>query len=62
MYRLPKELYTVAQGRELDRRAMNVHELADGKLMERAGKEAFNVFRDLWPGAPTIAAKGIITS
>ncbi len=55
MYRLPKELYTVAQGRELDRRAMNVHELADGKLMELAGKEAFNVFRELWPGARTIA-------
>jgi len=45
------KLYTSAQARELDHRAMEIDKLADGELMERAGEAAFRHLRFLWPRA-----------
>jgi ADP-dependent NAD(P)H-hydrate dehydratase / NAD(P)H-hydrate epimerase len=48
---LPPELYTAAQVRELDRRAIADHGVAGCTLMERAGQGAFDALRARWPAA-----------
>jgi ADP-dependent NAD(P)H-hydrate dehydratase / NAD(P)H-hydrate epimerase len=48
---LPSALYTAAQVRELDRRAIEDHGIAGYTLMERAGQAAFDTLRRRWPGA-----------
>ncbi len=52
MYRsLPAELYTAAQVRELDRRAIQDHGIPGYTLMVRAGQAALDVLRARWPDA-----------
>lgn len=51
---LPETLYTAAQMRELDRRAIE-HGIAAGTLMERAGAAAFAALRSRCPRARRIA-------
>jgi NAD(P)H-hydrate epimerase len=48
---LPVKLYSAADVREMDRRAINDHGLGDGRLMERAGRAAFDALRERWPWA-----------
>lgn len=47
----PRELYTAAQVRELDRRAIEDHGSGAYALMRRAGAAAFRLLRLRWPGA-----------
>jgi NAD(P)H-hydrate epimerase len=51
MQRVPSVLYTAAQVRELDRRAIEDHGIPGYRLMERAGGAAFRLLRLRWPGA-----------
>jgi ADP-dependent NAD(P)H-hydrate dehydratase / NAD(P)H-hydrate epimerase len=51
---LPEKLYTGAQVRELDRRAIQDHGIPGYTLMERAGQAAFNGLRMRWPHARRI--------
>lgn len=48
---LPSALYTAAQVRELDRRAIEDHRIPGYTLMERAGQAAFDAVRARWPDA-----------
>jgi len=50
---LPQQLYTAAQTRELDRRAI-ASGLSAYTLMTRAGQAAFHLLRERWPGAARI--------
>ncbi len=49
MNSLPYLLYTVAQTRELDRLAIEEHDLSSSVLMERAGEAAFSLLCTHWP-------------
>ncbi len=49
--RLPYALYTAAQVRALDRRAIEAHGIPGTELMERAGAAAFALLRERWPKA-----------
>lgn len=51
---LPSALYTAAQVRELDRRAIEDHGVPGYTLMTRAGQAAFEVLRERWPEARCI--------
>jgi NAD(P)H-hydrate epimerase len=51
--RLPRSLYTAAQARELDRRAIAAGTSAHA-LMTRAGEAAFHLLRERWPAATRI--------
>jgi NAD(P)H-hydrate epimerase len=48
---MPRELWTAAQVRELDRRAIEEHGIAGRELMERAGSAALDVLLQRWPAA-----------
>ena len=48
------ELYTSAQARTLDLKAMEIDDLGEGMLMERAGEAAYRHLRFLWPRARRI--------
>lgn len=50
---LPRQLYTAAQTRELDRRAI-ASGISAYVLMTRAGQAAFHLLRERWPGAARI--------
>lgn len=50
---LPRALYTAAQARELDRRAMRAGQPGYA-LMTQAGQAAFQRLRERWPGATRI--------
>lgn len=51
---LPEALYTAAQVRELDRRAIELHGIAGSELMERAGAAAFAALRARFPRARSV--------
>lgn len=53
MATLPRSLYTAAQTRELDRRAIRAG-IPGYALMTRAGEAAFQVLRERWPAATRI--------
>lgn len=53
MSTLPRSLYTAAQTRELDRRAIRAG-VAGYTLMTRAGQAAFQLLRERWPEASRI--------
>lgn len=53
MMPLPSQLYTAAQTRELDRRAI-ASGLSAYTLMTRAGEAAFHLLRERWPAAVRI--------
>lgn len=55
MTTLPQQLYTAAQVRELDRRAIEEQGIAGIELMERAGRAACDFLRRRWPRARRIA-------
>jgi ADP-dependent NAD(P)H-hydrate dehydratase / NAD(P)H-hydrate epimerase len=54
MQALPMELWTAAQVRELDRRAIEDHGIPGRVLMERAGAAALEALRQRWPAAGAI--------
>jgi len=51
---LPKNLYTAAQVRALDRCAIEEHRIPGIQLMKRAGRAAFEVLLQRWPDAEHI--------
>lgn len=51
----PRQLYTAAQVRELDRRAIEDHGVDGYELMTRAAAAAFRGLRLRWPGARRLA-------
>ncbi|MDX9768089.1 MAG: NAD(P)H-hydrate dehydratase [Ectothiorhodospiraceae bacterium] len=52
---LPNTLYTAADLRELDRRAIQDYGIAGYELMTRAATAAFDDLRDRWPDAGSVA-------
>jgi len=55
MTKLPHNLYTSAQVRDMDRIAIQEHEISGTALMERAGSAAFNLIQQRWPEAKTLS-------
>jgi NAD(P)H-hydrate epimerase len=55
MHVLPGALYTAAQVRELDRRAIEDHGIDGYELMTRAGHATLNALRALWPATRSVA-------
>ncbi len=55
MHALSGALYTAAQVRELDRRAIEERGIPGYELMTRAGHATLNAVRALWPGARSVA-------
>ncbi|HEX6998534.1 MAG TPA: NAD(P)H-hydrate dehydratase [Gammaproteobacteria bacterium] len=53
--RLPREIYSTAQVRELERAASERHGIPSYELMRRAGTAAFELLRREWPAARRIA-------
>ncbi|PSQ94125.1 MAG: bifunctional ADP-dependent NAD(P)H-hydrate dehydratase/NAD(P)H-hydrate epimerase, partial [Proteobacteria bacterium SW_6_67_9] len=53
--RYPRCLYTAAQVRELDRRAIDDHGIDGYRLMRRAAAAAFQCLRQRWPEAQRLA-------
>jgi NAD(P)H-hydrate epimerase len=51
---LPRHLYSAAQARELDRRAIEQHRIAGGELMRRAGQAAYWLLRARYPRAARV--------
>lgn len=51
---MPRELWTAAQVRELDRRAIDDHGIAGRELMERAGAAALDALLQRWPASRSI--------
>ncbi|HSP01308.1 MAG TPA: NAD(P)H-hydrate epimerase, partial [Thioalkalivibrio sp.] len=51
---LPESLYSAAQVRELDRRAIQDHGIPSYTLMGRAGEAAFEALLERWPGAQRV--------
>lgn len=51
MHTRPAELWTAAQVRELDRRAIERHAIPGRELMERAGAAALDALLAEWPGS-----------
>jgi ADP-dependent NAD(P)H-hydrate dehydratase / NAD(P)H-hydrate epimerase len=51
MQSMPRELWTAAQVRELDRRAIEIHGIPGRDLMERAGAAALDALRQRWPAS-----------
>jgi len=58
MSALPEILFSPAQVRELDRRAIEDHGVPGYTLMTRAGEAAWNAIRDRWPGRPLVVLCG----
>ena len=54
MRSLPRELWTAAQVRELDRRAIEGYGIAGRELMERAGAFALDALLRRWPAARAV--------
>lgn len=54
MKKLPKNLYTAEQTRELDRVTMEEFEVSGTVLMERAGTTAFDTLKQHWSDAKTL--------
>lgn len=54
MLKLPSELYTAEQTRELDRILIEQHQTPAAKLMARAGATALESIKHFWPQADTI--------
>ncbi len=54
MHPLPAGLFTAAEVRELDRRAIELFDLPGYELMTRAGHAALNALRRRWPGARSL--------
>jgi NAD(P)H-hydrate epimerase len=54
MTKLPNELYRAAQVRELDRIAIQDHNIPGYTLMSRAGAATFRMLRQTWPNAQRI--------
>jgi len=54
MASMPRELWTAAQVRELDRRAIEEHGIAGRELMERAGAGALDALLRRWPAARAV--------
>lgn len=52
---LPRQLYRAEGVRALDRAAIETHGIGGAVLMERAGNAAFDVLRQRWPQAASIA-------
>lgn len=52
---LPRFLYSAAQARELDRRAVEQHRIPAGELMRRAGEAAYWLLRARYPRAARVA-------
>jgi NAD(P)H-hydrate epimerase len=52
---LPRHLYSAAQTRELDRRAIEQHLIPGGELMQRAGQAAYWLLRARYPRAARVA-------
>jgi len=52
---LPHALYRAEQVRELDRTAIEDHGIPGAELMERAGRAAYRLLRQRWPGARVIS-------
>lgn len=52
---LPHALYRAAAVRELDRIAIEVHDIPGATLMERAGTAAYRLLRETWPNAEVLA-------
>jgi len=52
---LPESLYTSAQVREMDRRAIAQHGLPGSVLMQRAGEAVFALLRERWPRTRRLA-------
>ena len=55
MSEIPVEIFSSDQGRQIDRRAAELGEFRDGRLMRSAGRAAFDLIRDPWPAARSIA-------
>lgn len=55
MSRLPLALYRAAEVRELDRRAIEVHGISGGELMERAGGAVLEALRARFPRCRRVA-------
>jgi len=58
MSELPEILFSPAQVRELDRRAIEDHGAPGSTLMTRAGEAVWNAIRDRWPGRPLVVVCG----
>jgi ADP-dependent NAD(P)H-hydrate dehydratase / NAD(P)H-hydrate epimerase len=54
MQTLPSELWTAAQVRELDRRAIETHGIPGRELMERAGATALEALLQRWPASRAV--------
>ncbi|MDH5599722.1 MAG: NAD(P)H-hydrate dehydratase [Gammaproteobacteria bacterium] len=54
MTKLPNNLYTAEQTRELDRITIEEFEVSGTVLMERAGTAAFDTLKEHWPDAKSI--------
>jgi ADP-dependent NAD(P)H-hydrate dehydratase / NAD(P)H-hydrate epimerase len=54
MQSMPRELWSAAQVRELDRRAIEGHGIPGRELMERAGAFALDALLQRWPASRTI--------
>ena len=54
MKKLPKNLYTAEQTRELDRITIEEFEVSGTVLMERAGNVAYEILKQHWPEAKTL--------
>lgn len=54
MRSIPRELWTAAQLRELDRRAIELHGIPGRELMERAGAAALDALLQRWPATRAI--------
>jgi NAD(P)H-hydrate epimerase len=52
--RLPHALYRAEQVREFDRSAIEGYGIPGAELMERAGRAAYGLLRERWPGASDI--------
>lgn len=55
MNNIPKNLYRAEQVQQLDRIAIQEHNIPGMTLMERAGAAAYNVMQKLWPRARRVA-------
>jgi len=54
MNKLPNNLYSAEQTRELDRVTIEEFEVSGTVLMERAGTAAFEILKEHWPEAKTV--------
>ncbi|MGD8526519.1 MAG: NAD(P)H-hydrate dehydratase [Thioalkalispiraceae bacterium] len=55
MTQLPHNLYRASQVRDMDKTAIEEHQISGTILMERAGSAAFELVQQLWPEAKTLS-------